>query len=46
MPVFDDTRSYWDPALPAAGVKLPAVGVGLRVVAESGTTVTVELFKP
>ena len=44
-PVFDDTRAYWDPVLPFAGVKLPATGVGLRVVAESGTTVTVELFK-
>jgi hypothetical protein len=21
VPVFDDRRSYWDPALPTAGVK-------------------------
>ncbi len=44
QPVFDDTQSFWNPALPGAGVKLPAIGVGLRVVKETGTSVTVDLF--
>jgi immune inhibitor A len=45
QPVFDDTKSYWNSVLPFAGVKLPAVGVRLKVVKESGSTVTVDLSK-
>ena len=26
VPVFDDRRSYWDPAIPTAGVKVPERG--------------------
>ncbi len=45
QPVFDDTRQFWYPEQPNAGVKLPAAGVGLRVVRQSGTSMTVKLFK-
>ncbi|SES14987.1 immune inhibitor A [Lentzea xinjiangensis] len=45
QPVFDDTEKYWYAEQPSAGVKLPAVGVGLRVVRQSGTSMTVKLFK-
>ncbi|MFS8096026.1 immune inhibitor A [Lentzea alba] len=45
QPVFDDTKQYWFAEQPNAGVKLPAVGVGLRVVRQSGTSMTVKLYK-
>ncbi|MET8762840.1 immune inhibitor A domain-containing protein [Lentzea sp. NPDC004782] len=45
QPVFDDTKQYWYAEQPQAGVKLPAVGVGLRVLRQSGTSMTVKLFK-
>ncbi|ANZ38834.1 protease [Lentzea guizhouensis] len=45
QPVFDDTKQYWFAEQPNAGVKLPAVGVGLRVTKQSGTSMTVKLFK-
>ncbi|WP_053736726.1 immune inhibitor A domain-containing protein [Nocardia sp. NRRL S-836] len=45
QPVFDDTRQFWFAEQPNAGVKLPAVGVGLRVTKQSGTSMTVKLFK-
>jgi len=38
-------RQYWYAEQPQAGVKLPAVGVGLRVLRQSGTSMTVKLFK-
>lgn len=43
-PTFDDTRQYWYPELPNVGVKTPGVGVGLRVLRQQGTTMTVRLF--
>ncbi len=45
QPMFDDTKQYWYAEQPNAGVKLPAVGVGLRVVRQSGTSMTVKLSK-
>ncbi|NGY63812.1 M6 family metalloprotease domain-containing protein [Lentzea sp. NEAU-D13] len=45
QPTFDDTKQYWYAEQPNAGVKLPAVGVGLRVLRQSGTSMTVKLFK-
>ncbi|RKT54321.1 immune inhibitor A domain-containing protein [Saccharothrix australiensis] len=44
-PVFDDTGQFWFPETPTAGVKLPAVGVGLRVLSQSGTSMKVKLFR-
>ena len=43
VPLFDDTRSYFDPVLPRVGVKTPGVGVTLRVTKQSGTSMTVKL---
>lgn len=42
-PVFDDTRPYWFPETPLTGVKVPAAGVRLAVVAEHGPRLTVDL---
>lgn len=43
QPLFDDTRSYWNEALPAVGVKTPGIGVTLRVTKQQGTSMTVKL---
>ncbi|WP_285687204.1 immune inhibitor A domain-containing protein [Actinoplanes sp. NBRC 103695] len=43
VPLFDDTRSYFDPAIPYAGVKLPATGVKIRVVEQTGTSVKIRV---
>ena len=45
QPTFDDTKQFWFAEQPTAGVKLPAVGVGLKVLRQSGTSMTVKLFK-
>ncbi|GGU57105.1 immune inhibitor A domain-containing protein [Lentzea flava] len=45
QPVFDDTKQFWFAEQPNAGVKLPAAGVGLRVLRQSGTSMTVKLYK-
>ncbi|WP_031464492.1 immune inhibitor A domain-containing protein [Sciscionella sediminilitoris] len=42
-PVFDDTASYFSPEQPNAGVKLPAVGVGIRVLEQRGTSMKVRV---
>jgi len=42
-PLFDDTDDYFDEALPNHGVKLPAVGVKIRVVEEMGTSVKIRI---
>jgi immune inhibitor A len=42
-PVFDDTKQYWFPELPNHGVKLPAVGVKIRVVEVDGTTMKIRI---
>jgi immune inhibitor A len=41
--VFDDTQKYWFSEVPNHGVKLPAVGVKLRVLNESGGKTTVKV---
>ena len=38
QPLFNDTKQYWYPELPNHGVKLPAVGVKIRVQSVSGTS--------
>ncbi|WP_370950094.1 immune inhibitor A domain-containing protein [Amycolatopsis sp. cg5] len=45
QPVFDDTKQFWYPETPTTGVKLAGVGVGLRVLSQSGTSMKVKLFK-
>ncbi|WP_203704253.1 immune inhibitor A domain-containing protein [Asanoa iriomotensis] len=42
-PVFDDTKNYFDSALPNHGVKLPAVGVKIKVLEENGTSVKIKV---
>ena len=41
QPLFDDTRKYFYEELPNHGVKLPAVGVKIRVVDVNGTSMKV-----
>ncbi|TXL63230.1 immune inhibitor A domain-containing protein [Aeromicrobium terrae] len=41
QPVFDDTKKFWFPTLPNHGVKLPAVGVKIKVLTEDGTSMKV-----
>ena len=43
VPVFDDRRSYWDPALPTVGVKVPNAGVQLQVAQQQGTSMRLRL---
>ncbi|TWP52300.1 M6 family metalloprotease domain-containing protein [Lentzea tibetensis] len=45
QPVFDDTKPFWYAETPNTGVKVPAAGVGLRVVSQAGTSMKVKLFK-
>jgi immune inhibitor A len=40
-PLFDDTKKYWYAELPNHGVKLPAVGVKVKVLEENGTSLKV-----
>ena len=37
---FDDTQQYWFAELPNHGVKLPALGVKIRVLSDSGGELT------
>uniref|UniRef100_UPI002FCABB64 immune inhibitor A domain-containing protein n=1 Tax=Aeromicrobium sp. TaxID=1871063 RepID=UPI002FCABB64 len=41
QPLFDDTQKYWYSQLPNHGVKLPAVGVKVKVLEENGTSLKV-----
>jgi immune inhibitor A len=43
VPLFDDTRDYFDERLPWASAKLPAVGVKIRVVSQSGTAMKIRI---
>jgi len=43
QPLFDDRREYWDPALPFVGVKVPHVGVTIRVQQQSGTSMRIRV---
>jgi immune inhibitor A len=43
QPVFDDRKEYWNAALPYVGVKVPHVGVRMRVVSASGTSMRVRI---
>lgn len=43
QPLFDDTKKYFYDELPNHGVKLPAVGVKIRVVEVDGTTMKIRI---
>ena len=43
VPLFDDTGKYWYAELPNHGVKLPAVGVKIRVLSVDGTTMRIRV---
>ena len=43
QPVFDDRRSYWDPALPFVGVKVPNAGVRIQVQRQQGTSMRIRI---
>ena len=43
QPLFDDTNKYWYAELPNHGVKLPAVGVKIRVLSVDGTTTRIRV---
>jgi immune inhibitor A len=44
QPVFDDSRSYLDPALPGAGVDVPDTGTRIRVLTANGTSMTIRIY--
>jgi immune inhibitor A len=43
QPLFDDTAKYWFSELPNHGVKLPALGVKIRVLDENGTSIKIRI---
>ena len=43
QPLFDDTQKYLYEELPNHGVKLPAVGVKIRVLEENGTSAKIRI---
>lgn len=43
VPTFDDTRSYWDPAIPTAGVKVAGAGVKITILSQHGTQMRVRI---
>jgi immune inhibitor A len=45
VPVFDDTKNWFDPAVPGHGVKVPQVGVKIEVVSERGTSMTTRISR-
>jgi immune inhibitor A len=43
QPLFDDSRQYYDPAVPTAGVNLIDTNTRIRVLAENGTSVWIRI---
>ena len=43
QPLFDDSRSYFDPAMPTGGVKVPNTDIRIRVLSESGTSMRIRI---
>jgi immune inhibitor A len=43
QPLFDDRGTYWYSTLPNHGVKLPALGVTIRVLVQNGTFMTIRI---
>ncbi|HVK26504.1 MAG TPA: immune inhibitor A domain-containing protein, partial [Actinokineospora sp.] len=44
QPLFDDKRAHWNEIQPSTGVKLPAVGVSVKVLAQTDTNMTIRVF--
>jgi immune inhibitor A len=42
---FNDSKTFWYPELPGAGVKIPNNGVNIKVTGQSGTSMTVKVSK-
>ncbi|GAB2669210.1 immune inhibitor A domain-containing protein [Kribbella swartbergensis] len=45
VPTFNDSKTYWYPEQPSAGVKVPNNGVNIKVLDREGTTMTVRVSK-
>ncbi|MEQ1785943.1 MAG: immune inhibitor A domain-containing protein [Acidimicrobiales bacterium] len=43
QPVFDDSRSYTDPAIPQAGVDVPDTNTRIRVLSVNGTSMKIRV---
>jgi immune inhibitor A len=43
QPTFDDRKSYWDPAIPQVGVKVPNAGVRISVREQDGTSMRIRV---
>jgi Immune inhibitor A-like metallopeptidase, VEG domain len=43
QPLFDDRREYWSQVLPRVGVKVPHVGVRIRVLSQNGTSMRIRV---
>jgi immune inhibitor A len=43
VPVFDDSRSYWDPQQPNVGVRVPNAGVRIQVRKQDGTSMRIKI---
>ncbi|WP_262851423.1 immune inhibitor A [Mumia quercus] len=43
QPTFNDTKKYWYEELPNHGVKLPAVGVKVKVLQQKGTSMKIKI---
>jgi immune inhibitor A len=43
QPLFDDTKQYWFAELPNHGVKLPAIGIKIRVLDVDGTSIKIRI---
>jgi immune inhibitor A len=45
VPTFNDSKTYWFPEQPQAGVKVPNHGVNVKVLSRDGTTMKVKISK-
>jgi immune inhibitor A len=45
VPVFDDRKNFWSADVPSYGVKVPHVGVKIRVVTQQGTSMRILISK-
>jgi immune inhibitor A len=45
QPLFADNRSYFDPAQPTAGVRLPNNQTSIRVLSQDGTSMGIRVWK-
>jgi immune inhibitor A len=43
QPLFDDSRTYLDPALPEAGVDVPDTNTRIRVLSSKGTSMRIRV---